>query len=96
MFLTGALPFNGISSTVIFGESTGPPLVSSQLCQSGSTSLLDCILNDLSNSQGGEVCDEFQINFGVRCDSMYITNNTSYILLIQIFNLLVVKKVMLD
>ena len=67
LFLTGALPFNGIKSTVIFGVSTSPPLVQSQLCQDSSTSLLDCVLNDLSNSQG-EVCDEFQINFGVRCD----------------------------
>ena len=69
LFLTGALPFNGIRSTVIFGESTGPPLVRILSCQSSSTSLLDCVLNDLSNSQG-EVCGEFQINFGVRCDGM--------------------------
>ena len=69
LFLTGALPFNGIRSTIIFGESTGPPLVRISSCQS-STSLLDCVLNDLSNSQEGEVCGEFQINFGVRCDGM--------------------------
>ena len=54
----------------MFGESTGPPLARSPSCESGSTRLLDCVLNDLSNSQGGEVCGEFQINFGVRCDSM--------------------------
>ena len=67
LFLTGAPPFNGIRSTFIFGDSTNPPLVQSQLCQDSSTSLLECALNDLSNSQR-EVCDEFQINFGVRCN----------------------------
>ena len=69
LFLTGALPFNGIKSTVIFGESTGPPLAHSPSCPSSSTSLLDCVFNDLSYSHG-QICDSSQINFGVRCDGM--------------------------
>ena len=67
LFLTGTLPFNGIKSTVIFGESTNPPLARISSCPSGSTSLLDCVLNDLSFSQG-QTCGRPQINFGVRCD----------------------------
>ena len=67
LFLTGVLPFNGIKSTVIFGESTSPPLGRDPSCPSGSTSLLDCVLYDLSFSQG-QTCDSPQINFGVRCD----------------------------
>ena len=67
LFLTGTLPFNGIKSTIIFGVSTSPPLVRNPSCPSGSTSLLDCVLYDLSFSQG-QTCDSPQINFGVRCD----------------------------
>ena len=52
----------------MFGESSGPPIVHNPDCDS-STSLLDCVLHDLSNDEG-EICDDFQLNFGVHCDGM--------------------------
>ena len=97
--MTGALPFNKIRSTIAFGESTGYDTAYDPDCRS-STSLLDCVDSEVSNKDYNFFyyfhCRRYQVNFGVRCDGMYITSNTSHVLLIQIFHLLVVKKVILD